>query len=143
MCPVCVPIAIWGYRAYKVGRAVQVAHKAAQVTAITVVAVEGHNAIQAVTNDDAGERELGDLEPIDAPGHNEPRPELEELTDEELTESVNEPKNGDGVKVRGNEVRDGNGRVNEMKNRGFPDDTKIPVEELPPPEPMAPWETPQ
>ena len=96
-----------------------------------------------VTSDDAGERELGDLEPIDAPGHNEPRPELEELTDEELTESVNEPRNGDGVKVRGNDVRDGNGRINEMKNRGFPDDTKIPVEELPPPEPMAPWETPQ
>jgi hypothetical protein len=117
---------------------------AAAAVVEAVILVGGLIVINEIS-DDAGdeERELGDLEPIDAPGHNEPRPELEELTDEELTESVNEPKNGDGVKVRGNEVRDGNGRINEMKNRGFPDDTKIPVEELPPPEPMAPWETPQ
>ncbi len=53
VCVPCVPAAIWAYRAYKVGRAVQAANKAAQVGAIAVVAVEGHKAIQAVTNDEA------------------------------------------------------------------------------------------
>ena len=86
-----------------------------------------------------GTRNLGDLEPMDAPGHNESRPELEDLSDEELVDSVENPADGQKVKVRGNDLRDGNGRINEMKNRGFPDDTAIPVEELPE-DPIAPWE---
>ena len=99
--------------------------------------------VDQVFNDilmDDATRQLGDLETIDAPGHNKPRPELEGLSDEDLSDSVNNPANGDKVTVKGNEVRDGNGRVKEMQKRGFGSDTEVPVDELPEDEPMAPWE---
>jgi hypothetical protein len=51
--------------------------------------------------------------------------------DEELGEAINNPANGDRVKVRGNRVLQGNTRINEAKSRDWPDDTKIPVDELP------------
>jgi hypothetical protein len=88
--------------------------------------------------DDA--RKLGDLEPIDGPAHNQPRPELEGLSNDELMGSVTAPADGQRVKVRGNKVLDGNGRINEMKKRGFSGDTSIPVDSLPPNPPIAPWE---
>ena len=86
-----------------------------------------------------GERRIGDLETIDGPAHNEPRPELQGLTDEELLDSILNPANGESVKVQGNQVRDGNGRIKEAQARGL-NDVIIPVDVLPPPEPIAPWE---
>lgn len=76
---------------------------------------------------------------FNAPGHNGKRPELQDLSNDDLVDAVRNPADGQKVKVRGNEVRDGNGRIKEMKDRGFPPETEIPVEELPD-EPIAPWE---
>lgn len=45
--------------------------------------------------------------------------------------AINNPEKGDKVTVRGNKVLDGNTRVNEAKSRGWADETKIPVDELP------------
>jgi RHS repeat-associated protein len=78
-----------------------------------------------------GERELGDLEPIHAPDHPQNNPEISGLSDEELGEAINNPANGERVTVRGNKVLNGNTRINEAKGRGWPDNTKIPVDELP------------
>jgi RHS repeat-associated protein len=86
------------------------------------------------TADDGGKegvRDLGDLEPIHAPDHPQNDPEIGRLSDGELGEAINNPVNGDRVTVRGNKVLDGNTRINEAKGRGWPDDTKIPVNELP------------
>lgn len=81
--------------------------------------------------DREGVRELGELEPIHAPDHPQNDPEIGRLSDGELGEAINNPANGDRVTVRGNKVLDGNTRINEAKGRGWPDDTKIPVNELP------------
>ncbi len=89
--------------------------------------------LDGVFTSEGATRPLGDLEPIDAPGHNEPRPELQELTDDELMGTVTKPKDGQKVKVReGSKTPlDGNGRVKEMKDRGFSPDTEIPVDVIP------------
>ncbi|WP_460456966.1 RHS repeat domain-containing protein [Arenimonas alkanexedens] len=78
-----------------------------------------------------GTRELGDLEPIHAPDHPQNNPEIGNLTDDELGGAINNPADGEKVKVRGNRVLDGNTRINEARARGWPSDTLIPVEELP------------
>lgn len=77
---------------------------------------------------------------MDWPAHTAPRPALEGLSDEDLLDSVMNPDDRQKVKVTGdNDLRDGNGRILEMKKRGFPPDTQIPVEELLD-DPIAPWE---
>lgn len=53
------------------------------------------------------------------------------MSDEELGEAINNPEDGEKVKVRGNTVFDGNTRINEAKGRGWTDDTEIQVEEFP------------
>lgn len=87
------------------------------------------------------ERRIGELQEIDAPGHNAPRPELEGLSDEDLIDSIFNPGDGQGVKVKGNRILDGNGRIKEAKRRGLlGDDDYIPVDEIPEDDDMAPWE---
>lgn len=81
--------------------------------------------------DREGVRELGELEPIHAPDHPQNDPAIGKLSDGELGEAINNPANGDRVTVRGNKVLDGNTRINEAKGRGWPDSTKVPVNELP------------
>ncbi|WP_254057321.1 RHS repeat-associated core domain-containing protein [Stenotrophomonas sp. ZAC14A_NAIMI4_1] len=77
-----------------------------------------------------GVRQLGDLEPIHDPNHSQNDPAIGKLSDKELGDAINNPKNGDEVTVRGNRVLDGNTRINEAKARGWSDSTKIPVREL-------------
>ena len=104
----------------------------------------------AAKNEDDGEpttegtRELGELEPIHDADHPQNDTGIADLSDEELGEAINNPKEGDKVKVRGNKVLDGNTRVNEAKGRGWADDTEIPVIELPevtvdPDDPLGPY----
>jgi RHS repeat-associated protein len=78
-----------------------------------------------------GTRTLGELETIHVPGHPQNDPDIERLSDRELGEAINRPKEGDRITVRGNRVLDGNTRINEAKARGWPSDTIIPVVELP------------
>jgi RHS repeat-associated protein len=87
------------------------------------------------------ERRVGDLEPIDAPGHNAPRPELEGLSDDDLIGAIFNPEDGQRIKVKGNRILDGNGRIKEARKRGLLGaDDLIPVDELEEDEDMAPWE---
>jgi RHS repeat-associated protein len=74
-------------------------------------------------------------------GHQIPRPELENLTDEELLDTMRNPENGDRVTTKeGHDfLVDGNGRVSEARNRNLGKET-IPVDRLGPGEPIAPWE---
>lgn len=89
----------------------------------------------------AKQRNFRDLETIDAPGHNAPRPNLQNLSDQELRDAIVNPLPGEEITVRGNKVLDGNGRIKEAKKRGlFGDDESIPVKELDDDEEMAPWE---
>jgi len=85
-----------------------------------------------------GERTIGELETIDGPAHNAPRPELEGLNDDELIEAIKNPADGQYVIVRGNQVLNGNGRIKEAQRWGLTID--IPVDILPDDDPMAPWE---
>ncbi|MER9934333.1 RHS repeat-associated core domain-containing protein [Mesorhizobium sp. M0088] len=86
-------------------------------------------------------RKFGDLETIDAPAHNKPRPNIEKLTDKELKDSILNPADGQSVKVKGNTVLDGNGRLKEAAKRGLfsPEDT-IPVDDLGQKDDIASWE---
>ncbi len=84
---------------------------------------------------------LGDLEEIDAPAHNAPRPGLGEMTDEELLGAIYEPEEGEEVKVKDGKIVDGNGRIKEAKRRGLlGDDDTIPYSEIEGDEPIADWE---
>jgi len=78
-----------------------------------------------------GVRELGDLETSHAPNHPQNDPAIPELSDEGLRDAINNPTNGEMVIVRGNTVLNGNTRINEAKSRDWPDNTVIPVFELP------------
>lgn len=115
----------WAYAAIKsalfVGSAGAVAYGAS----------EALNAYNESSEGSEGTRELGDLEPIHDPDHPQNDPEIGELSDEGLGEAINNPEDGEKVKVRGNTVIDGNTRINEAKGRGWADDTEIPVIEFP------------
>jgi hypothetical protein len=80
-----------------------------------------------------GTRKLDDLETIHDPDHPENDPEIGELSDEDLKNAIENPKNGDKITVKGNKVYDGNTRINEAKQRGMDGQTEIPVDELPNP----------
>lgn len=89
------------------------------------------------------QRRFGDLETIQGPAHTAPRPELQDLSNDDLKDSIMNPKPGQEVKVREGEntVLDGNGRINEARRRGiFSNDDMVPVYELPKKENLAPWE---
>lgn len=117
------------------------------IGALAGIAIVGSSAIDHM-NEQSGagqvmvaERRIGDLEPIDAPGRNAPRPELEELSDEDLIGAIFDPEDGQQIKVKGNRILDGNGRIKEALRRGLlGNDDFVPVEELPEDEDMAPWE---
>ena len=62
---------------------------------------------------------VGALDPLHSPGVSGRRPGLEQLSDAELLEAVNRPRNGDPIKInrRTGKVVDGNGRAYELKRR--------------------------
>ncbi|MER9951294.1 hypothetical protein [Mesorhizobium sp. M0047] len=63
------------------------------------------------------------------------------MTDKELKDSILNPADGQGVKVRGNAVLDGNGRLKEAAKRGlFKPEDVIPVDDLGQNDDIAPWE---
>ncbi|WP_312404258.1 hypothetical protein [Rhizobium sp.] len=89
------------------------------------------------------QRRFGDLETIQGPAHAAPRPELQDLSNEDLKDAIFNPADGQGIKVRDGEnvVLDGNGRINEARSRGiFSDDDMVPVDQLPKKDDLAPWE---
>lgn len=100
----------------------------------TQKALENKNKNKPLMNESSGNssgtRELGELEPIHTPDHPQNDPEIGDLSDEELEEAINNPKDGEKVKVKGNRVMDGNTRINEAKKREWSPDTEITVEEL-------------
>jgi hypothetical protein len=79
---------------------------------------------------------LGDLVPLEMAAHANPRPQLELLTDEQLLDSVRQPRNLDYVVIntRTAKLHDGNGRIIELQRRAqnpmstVTFDTLIPVE---------------
>ena len=68
-----------------------------------------------------------DLAPLHAPETAGTRPRLERLSDTELIESVNNPSNGDPIRIntRTGRVVDGNGRAYELKRRANDPNTSI------------------
>ena len=115
------------------GKAVVVVGTAAAAAYAGSEAIDQYKEATEETEDQAEgpTRKLGDLETIHDPDHPQNNPEIADLTDEELDEVINDPSDGQKVKVRGNRVLDGNTRINEAKKRGWPDDKPIPVEESP------------
>src|SRR5262245_37954547 len=84
--------------------------------------------------------EIRDLQPIQGAGHSRPRPNLQQLNDDELLEAARQPKNGDYLTVnkRTGTLVDGNGRVHELLRRAadplssIQPDMKVPVDEYEP-----------
>ena len=62
---------------------------------------------------------VGALDPLHSPAVSGQRPGLQRLTDEELLEAVNRPRNRDPIRIdtRTGKVVDGNGRAYELKRR--------------------------
>jgi RHS repeat-associated protein len=90
-----------------------------------------------------GTRKFGDLETIQGSAHQAPRPELKNLSDDDLKDAIENPTGGDKVKVKegSNTVWDGNGRINEAKARGLygPNDL-ISVDVMEKGKKLADWE---
>jgi RHS repeat-associated protein len=139
-----VPIVIGGVRACASSPACTRAALAG-AKALGQIAKEGYEALVGggpyAVYDEAGEtRSIEELKPLHSPETSGPRPELEKLSDEELLETVNNPKNGDKIKVstETGKVVDGNGRVLELKQRAsnpassITGETRVPVEKYTP-----------
>ena len=83
---------------------------------------------------------IRDLKPLQTPAHSKQRPVLRALTDDELLNAVQNPKNGDGlvVNTRTGQLHDGNGRAHELQRRAadpastITPDMTVPVEEYTP-----------
>jgi hypothetical protein len=62
---------------------------------------------------------VGALDPLHSPAVSGRRPSLERLTDAELLDAVNHPRNSDPIRMdtRTGKVIDGNGRAYELKRR--------------------------
>ena len=83
---------------------------------------------------------IRDLQPLQGPAHARPRPRLQKLTDDELPDSVRNPKNGDFITVntQSGNLHDGNGRAHELLRRAadpassISPDMTVPVEEYTP-----------
>lgn len=90
--------------------------------------------------------EIQDLKPIQEAAHSKPRPELEQLSDDELLEAVQNPRNRDylTINTRTGRLVDGNGRAHELLRRAvdpnstIQPDMKIPVQEYTPDMSMFP-----
>lgn len=90
--------------------------------------------------------EIRDLQPIQGTGHSRPRPNLQQLSDDELLESARHPKNGDHLTVnkRTGTLVDGSGRAHELLRRAanplssIQPDMKVPVDESEPDMSMFP-----
>jgi hypothetical protein len=86
------------------------------------------------------EVEIRDLKPLQSPAHTSLRPGLWKLSDDELLESVRNPKNGDylTVNTRTGNLHDGNGRAHELQRRAadpsstITPDLTVPVQEYTP-----------
>jgi hypothetical protein len=91
-----------------------------------------------------------DLDPVHSPETSKRRPDLEKLSDHELLESVNNPKEGDPIQINTNtgKVLDGNGRAYELLRRAaspgssITPDTPIYYEPYTPSSIPDPWEDP-
>src|SRR3954463_8143707 len=83
---------------------------------------------------------IRDLKPMPYPAHAAPRPALRQLSDDELLESVRNPKQGDYLteNTRTGQLVDGNGRAHELLRRAadlnssIDPDAIVPVEEYTP-----------
>ena len=91
-----------------------------------------------------------DLNPLHSPETSGIRPELEKLSDQELLDSVNNPINGDPIRINTNtsKVVDGNGRAYELLKRAampgsiITPDTPIYYEPYTPISMSFPWDDP-
>jgi hypothetical protein len=83
---------------------------------------------------------IKDLKPIQGPAHTKPRPSLQALTDDELLESVQNPKNGDYLteNTRTGTLVDGNGRAIELLRRAADPNSSISPDALVPVLPYTP-----
>jgi hypothetical protein len=89
-----------------------------------------------------------DLDPLHSPATSGQRPQLEKLSDQELLDSVNNPKNGDPIRINTNtgKVIDGNGRTYELLKRAaspgssITPDTRVYYEPYTPTPIREPWE---
>ena len=73
------------------------------------------------------EVEVQELKPIAGPAHAQPRPGLQNLSDDELLISVRDPKNGDFLteNTQTGILVDGNGRAHELQRRAKDPNSKI------------------
>lgn len=77
---------------------------------------------------------IRDLKPMPYPAHATPRPGMRQLSDAELLESVQHPKNGDYLteNTRTGHLVDGNGRAHELLRRAADPNSTIDPDELVP-----------
>jgi hypothetical protein len=87
-----------------------------------------------------GTRKLGDLETIHSGDLNSDAEAIRGLSDQDLIDAIENPSDGQRVKVREGENRllDGNTRIEEAQRR-FSPDTEITVDELPSRENLDPY----
>jgi hypothetical protein len=83
---------------------------------------------------------IKDLKPIQGPAHTKPRPGLQSLSDDELLESVRNPKNGDYLteNTHTGTLVDGNGRAIELLRRSANPNSTITPDTLVPVLPYTP-----
>lgn len=83
---------------------------------------------------------IKDLNPIHGAAHAKPRPGLRALSDAELLESVQNPKNGDYLteNTRTGVLVDGNGRAHELRRRAADPGSAISPDALVPVFPYTP-----
>ncbi|GCE17667.1 hypothetical protein KDK_14670 [Dictyobacter kobayashii] len=88
---------------------------------------------------------VSELDPLHSSATSGRRPELENLSDQELLESVNNPRNGDPIKIntRTEKVVDGNGRAYELLNRASSPMSSITPDTLVHYEPYTPMSIPE
>ena len=80
-----------------------------------------------VHNNGGCETAVGNLDPLHSPQTSGARPELSKLSDDELLHSVNNPTNGDYLKINTEtgKLVDGNGRAYELMKRAADPNSKI------------------
>lgn len=90
------------------------------------------------------------LNPLHSPGTSGSRPELENLSDQELLNAVNNPKNGDPIQIntQTGKIMDGNGRAYELLRRSLlpgssiTPDTPVSYKPYTPTSMPEPWDEP-
>lgn len=73
------------------------------------------------------EVEIQHLRPLQTPAHSKPRPRLQQLSDDELLEAVQNPRNGDKlvINTKTGYLHDGNGRAHELLRHMVDPESKI------------------